>query len=277
MASINFFSPLDKLLTLAIPTGIMQKMKYHQSLAKSKVEQLLAMQQNKATRRCFVGSILQYNEEKGEIKIPDEEIQENMTLLIFAGSETTSSATASVLTQLLRYPDALSKVEDEVRRAFGNEEEITVDSVKNLEYLTAVIKEGIRMGPPAAITPTRVAPKDGEFVCGKFVPGGTFVAVNQYPAFRSPSNFTQPDSFIPERFIDTRPGDNLLVFEPFLVGRHKCIGQKLAWAEMRLTIARLLYAFDIKTEGDIRDFGEQKTFIFWEKHPLRVELRSRDR
>lgn len=276
MASINFFSPLDKLLKLAIPASIMQKMQYHQDLAKNKVQQLLATRQDKTTSRGFVGSILQYNEDKGEIKIPDEEIQENMTLLVFAGSETTSSATASVLTQLLRHPEALGKVEDEIRRTFGVEEDITVDSVKSLEYLTAVIKEGLRMGPPAAITPTRVAPKDGELVCGKFVPGGTFVALNQYPAFRSSLNFTQPDSFIPERFIDTKPGDDISVFEPFLVGRHKCIGQKLAWAEMSLTITRLLFAFDIKAQGTVEDFGEQKTFIFWEKDPLQIELRRRD-
>jgi cytochrome P450 len=67
------------------------------------------------------------------------------------------------------------------------------------------------------------------------------------------------------------------VFEPFLVGRHKCIGQKFAWAEMRLTLACLIYRFDISsasTEG-LRDFGDQKTFIFWEKQPLKVRLKPR--
>jgi cytochrome P450 len=101
--------------------------------------------------------------------------------------------------------------------------------------------------------------------------------VNQYPAFRSPSNFTQADTFVPERFLPDSPFplDRLEAFEPFLIGRHKCIGQKLAMTIMRLTLARLVYAFDLKLAEGVRDFGAQNTYIFWEKTPLRVELKMR--
>jgi hypothetical protein len=44
---------------------------------------------------------------------------------------------------------------------------------------------------------------------------------------------------------------------------------------MRLTLARLLFSFDLRMVGEPRDFGEQKTYIFWEKSALNVELRSR--
>lgn len=71
------------------------------------------------------------------------------------------------------------------------------------------------------------------------------------------------------------PNDRLDAFEPFLVGRHKCIGQKLAWSIMRLTLARLLYAFDMNIVGGLQDFGDQKTYIFWEKKPMKIELRKR--
>ena len=73
--------------------------------------------------------------------------------------------------------------------------------------------------------------------------------------------------------------DNLDAFQPFSIGRHGCIGQRLAWAEMRLVLARLLYAFDIQLvhpnqqdQGGF-DFVKQKTFIFWEKEPLMVRLK----
>lgn len=61
-------------------------------------------------------------------------------------------------------------------------------------------------------------------------------------------------------------------YEPFLMGRHKCIGQRLAMTIMRLTLAKLVYAFDLKSTATLRDFGEQNTYIFWEKRPLKVEL-----
>lgn len=60
-----------------------------------------------------------------------------------------------------------------------------------------------------------------------------------------------------------------------MMGRHKCIGQKLAMTIMRLTLARIVYAFDLKPADDLRDFGEQNTYIFWEKKPLKAELRQR--
>jgi cytochrome P450 len=95
--------------------------------------------------------------------------------------------------------------------------------------------------------------------------------------FRSASNFTSPDTFIPERFLAESPfpDDRLHAFLPFLLGRHKCLGQKLAWAIMRLTLARLLYSFDLKMMEEARDFGDQKTYIFWDKKRLNIELQLR--
>ncbi|KAF2662135.1 benzoate 4-monooxygenase cytochrome-like protein P450 [Lophiostoma macrostomum CBS 122681] len=275
MASVNFFSPLDKLLRYAMPGHVQKKMEYHIELAKQKGLQRLAMGHQEG-KQDYVGSILQYNEEKGE-KIPKEEILENMSVIIFAGSETTSTSMGSILNQLMRNPEAFRKLEDEIRNAFSTEAEITNSKATKLEFLTAVIKEGLRLGPPAAIAIPRVIPKDGENICGRWVPGGTLVSVNQYPTFRSPSNFSQPDCFIPERWINSLPGDDQSSFHPFLFGRHSCIGLRLAWAEMRITLARLLFTFDVSPADDVKDFGEQQTFIFWQKLPLKLVLQNRRR
>ena len=54
-------------------------------------------------------------------------------------------------------------------------------------------------------------------------------------------------------------------FQPFGIGRHSCIGVKLAYAEMRYILARLLFAFDISLADstDKFDWGDQETHIFW--------------
>ena len=117
------------------------------------------------------------------------ELELNMTVLAFAGSETMSSAMAGIFTQLLRAPAALRKLEGEIRSAFADEGEITFSSVGKFEYLTAVIQEGIRFGTPAAISLPHVVPQGGAMISGQWVPAGTFVSVNQYPAYRSPANF----------------------------------------------------------------------------------------
>lgn len=64
-------------------------------------------------------------------------------------------------------------------------------------------------------------------------------------------------------------------FVPFLLGRHKCIGQKLAWAIMRVTLARLLFRFDIEAVEQVGDFGLQNNYMFWKKRALEVEIRPR--
>ncbi|KAH7065753.1 benzoate 4-monooxygenase cytochrome-like protein P450 [Paraphoma chrysanthemicola] len=273
MASINFFRPLNRILKLVMPKQVMKKMDYHKQISHEKFEQRLAME-HKRKAQDYVGSILAYNEEKGEEMIRKEELEANMTLLIFAGSETTSTALTAILTQLLQNTTALAKVQHEVRSAFDSENDIIVSSVGHLKYLDAVIQEGIRMGPPAAVGLPRVTPREGALILEQHVPGGTFVSVNQYPTFRSTSNFMQPATFKPERFLEDSPfpEDRLDAFEPFLIGRHKCIGQKLAWSIMRLTLARLLFTFDMKIVDGIEDFGNQKTYIFWEKRPLKVKI-----
>ncbi|KAF1952725.1 benzoate 4-monooxygenase cytochrome-like protein P450 [Byssothecium circinans] len=279
MATVNFFSPLDKLLAFTIPASIKAKMVFHRELVHQKMHQRLGMPEKKGARD-FVGSVLRYNEEKGETKVPVpmEELEADLSVLIFAGSETTGTALTGVITALLRNAEVMERAVGEVRTVFAAEEDITIANIGRLEYVDAVVKEALRLGPPAAVGLPRVVPKGGEVVCGRYVPGGTLVSLNQYPAFRSPSNFTHPSSFIPERFLPSTPfpDDNISVFEPFLVGRHKCMGQKLAWAEMRLVLARLLWAFDLKAVDEVKDFGEQKTFMFWHKEDLRVELRERD-
>ncbi|KAH7126579.1 benzoate 4-monooxygenase cytochrome-like protein P450 [Dendryphion nanum] len=274
IASVNFFKPLDKLMKFAIPARMLEQMNYHKQLVHEKFLQRLAME-HKAKAQDYVGSIMAYNEEKGEVKIPTSEIEQNMTLLIFAGSETTSTAMSAILNQLVRSPDAMRKATEEVRCTFGSEDDITVASVGKLEYLDAAIQEGIRLGPPASIGIPRVVPKSGEKIAGQWVPGNTLVAINQYAAYRSAANFSDPDRFVPERFMANTPypADDLSVFQPFLTGRHKCIGQKLAWAEMRLVLARLLFTFNIEAREETRDFGEQETYMFWEKRPLNIELR----
>lgn len=83
-----------------------------------------------------------------------------------------------------------------------------------------------------------------------------------------------PERFLPAASSEGFTKDNKAAFQPFGLGRHACIGQSLAYAEMRLILARLFFAFDIELADatDIWDWGSQRTFIFWEKKPLNVRL-----
>lgn len=110
----------------------------------------------------------------------------------------------------------------------------------------------------------------------------TYVAYNQYSANRQEYNFHLPNTFLPERFFSSETGlkpspynnnkDDMASFQPFSIGRHQCIGMKIAYAEMRIIVARVLWEFDIKLadQQDRFDWGEQETYILWEKRPLNI-------
>lgn len=111
----------------------------------------------------------------------------------------------------------------------------------------------------------------------------TSVALQLYAACRSSSNFHRPDEFLPERWLAPADpafaADRREVSQPFSVGPRNCIGRQLAYAEMRLILAKILWNFDLElheAEMQGRDWlGEQGVWILWDKGPLLVYPRIR--
>ena len=100
---------------------------------------------------------------------------------------------------------------------------------------------------------------------------------------RSPANFIEPDSFLPDRFMpDTlRPAkfanDKRGTQKPFGLGSRNCIGKRLAQAQIRTVVARLVWEFDFEeVPGHRLDWAKQKTYIVVEKEPMLIRLRVRE-
>jgi cytochrome P450 len=111
----------------------------------------------------------------------------------------------------------------------------------------------------------------------------TVVAVYQLAAFTLTHNFALNDRFIPERWLPAdhpdRPTatltDNQEVFQPFSVGPKNCIGKGLAYAEMKLIIARFVWAFDFKVVDDGFAIDKQTAYLFRDRPPLRLKVEVR--
>lgn len=149
-----------------------------QASQKDKLARRLAMGPDEA-RKDFLSYILRHNEAATKIEgdgvaMTQGEIFTNSSLLIIAGSETTATLLSGVTWHLLRERNrrVYTKLCEEVRGAFRRVEDITMKSVSELKYLTAVLEEGMRIYPPAPAAFPRVVPKGGEVIDGKFVPGG---------------------------------------------------------------------------------------------------------
>ncbi|RYO89206.1 hypothetical protein DL766_003612 [Monosporascus sp. MC13-8B] len=212
---------------------------------------------------------------KDECHLSFEHLTMNANTLLIAGSETTATLLSGVVFFLTSHPDKLARVVEEVRTAFNSEEEMGLNSVSSLPYMLACLNETLRCYPPVALGLPRQVPKGGAYVAGQFIPESTVVAVWQWAINYDPKYWTEPTTFAPERFLgDPRyKGDRLEAMQPFSTGPRNCIGKNLAYAEMRLILAKIVWNFDMVLEDDSRDWLEdQKSYVLWDKPSLNVRL-----
>ncbi|KAH8587676.1 cytochrome P450 [Bisporella sp. PMI_857] len=252
-----------------VPKKLVARHKLHRQMTLEKVTHRTQLEEE---RPDFLGHIMK-RKEKG-FTFP--ELVNNSNVLILAGSETTATMLSGMTYLLLKHPAVMSKVLHEVRSSFSSMDEITIHSTTNLKYLIACIEEGLRIYPPVPNGFSRIVPEGGDFVAGKWVPGGTIVGLNFLAAQHSRHNFQDPDSYIPERFLnETRyENDKTGAFIPFSAGPRNCIGKNLAWAEMRVILAKMLLNFDWELAQGGDDWLNQKAYVIWEKGPLNVKLKK---
>lgn len=198
------------------------------AMAYDKVDRRLA---KKEDRKDFLSYILRYNDERG---MSVGELHSNANLLILAGSETTATLLSGATYYLLKNPATYKKLTDEVRSRFTSDDQITLQAVGELEYMLAVLDESLRMYPPVPNAQQRIVPDGGAVLAGKYVPPGITVGVHQTSVYRSAANFTNPDSFIPDRFLPSAFQDPSSPYHndkrqhlmPFSFGARNCIGRK---------------------------------------------------
>ncbi|KAI2641107.1 cytochrome P450 [Xylaria nigripes] len=218
-------------------------------------------------------------------QLSDDEIIMNSDLIMVAGSETTATLLSGLTYWLLKTPHALQRVTREIREAFGSEEEITfVETRSKLPYLSACLEEGLRLFPPVPLALSRKVPGDTAMeVCGLMIPPKTIVAIHHFSAYTSEINFHKAQEFRPERWLPeaiTNPAspfyqDRREVHKPFNFGPRDCIGRILAYHEMRLIMAKVLFHFDMRLDPSCGDWYKQRVFGLWEKPPLKVHLAKR--
>lgn len=221
-------------------------------------------------------NILREADKQGGPSLP--KLYADCNILVIAGSETSATLLSAAAFNLMRNPRALHRLQAEVRAAYAHEHEMTFETISKLPYLGAVLNESLRIHPPLPAAIHRQVVHGGAVIDGRFVPTGTTVHVPQWPAFRSALNFTDPHSFIPERWLADGEaagrfvGDSWDVFQPFSMGARNCIGRSLAYMETRLILSKLVWGFDMELQEDSANWDDMRVFVLWEKGPLNAVL-----
>ncbi|XP_074583146.1 cytochrome P450 71A1-like [Curcuma longa] len=173
--------------------------------------------------------------------------------MVLGGTDTTRATLEWAMAELIRHPEEMAKVQEEIRRVIGPRgEEIREEALEGMERLKAVFKETLRLHPPGPLLLPRESTKTTELQ-GYHVPKGTRVAVNVWAIARDPTLWDKAEEFQPERFLGDSGDDagTALDFKgsdfrylPFGAGRRGCPGIGFATVAVEVALASLLYYFD---------------------------------
>ncbi|MGN6274907.1 MAG: cytochrome P450 [Solirubrobacterales bacterium] len=153
----------------------------------------------------------------------DAEIRDELLTLLVAGHETTATALSWAMERLVRHPEKLERLRDEV--------EAGEDA-----YLTATIQETLRLRPVIVVVVRKLT--EPVELGGYELPAGARVTPCIHLIHRDPAIYPEPDRFLPERFLDNPPGTYTWI--PFGGGVRRCLGAAFAQFEMSVVLRELV-------------------------------------
>jgi cytochrome P450 len=185
----------------------------------------------------LLSMLLMGQDENGE-GMTDKQIYDEVVTLFIAGHETTANALSWTLYLLALHPEIEAKLVDELRAVLG-EYPPTVGDLGKLQYTDQVIKEAMRLYPPAWVI-TRQAIED-VIIGGYEIPAGSIVLMSPYVMHRHPRYWDEPEKFMPERFVpDWEDRIPKYAYFPFGGGPRICVGNQFALMEANLVLATLI-------------------------------------
>ncbi|RHZ68020.1 hypothetical protein CDV55_107584 [Aspergillus turcosus] len=174
------------------------------------------------------------------------ELEKEAGVMINAGSDTTATAMTHCLYFLMKNPQVLAKLREELDAVLGNQDSAArYEQVKDLKYLRACLDEAMRLRPPTSLGLPRVTPPEGATVAGYQIAGDVTVSVPTYTLHRNPALFSDPEEYKPERWLDEIEGPKCRAYVlPFSTGPRACIGRNLAYLEQQILISTLVHRYD---------------------------------
>ncbi|KAH9892995.1 cytochrome P450 [Xylariomycetidae sp. FL2044] len=217
----------------------------------------------------------------GDSPVPQSEIFQEAVFFIPAGADTISAAICATLFYLSHHRAAYHRFAKEIRSSFGCAADIRGGPrLAGCLYLRACIDEALRMSPPIGGTLWREQQKTSVaeplIIDGQVIPPGTQVGVSLYALQHNECYFPAPFIYSPERWLaaSDSPGTSSPAkqrkvmpeaFAPFSLGPRSCPGKAMAYLEMSLVLAKLVWYFDFEpAPGKLGEVGTRRVEMGFE-------------
>lgn len=214
---------------------------------------------------------------KGEnLNLSFGEIMAECSVMMNAGTETSTAAMTSTIFLLYTHPRVLQKLRDEISAADSSDGIPSYEVISKLPYLRACIEEALRLRPPSSFGLPRIVPKGGRFIAEKFIPEGVTVSVPTYSILRDESVFSSATEYNPDRWLTESSEEKKKMLNnhiPFSTGPRACIGRNISYFEQAVIIATIVKLYD----GHIEEGFQLETQERFNSNPgdLPMEMRPR--
>ncbi|KAH8885982.1 benzoate 4-monooxygenase cytochrome P450 [Thozetella sp. PMI_491] len=211
----------------------------------------------------------------------EDELRAESSLLIIAGSDTTSVSLSGIFFYLTGDPARYQKLVSEIRTTFASDQDIVAGrTLSNCTYLRACIDEGMRLTPSGPCDLPREVLPGGIRILGEYYPAGTIVGTVPWVNSRSQEIYGDAEVFRPERWIvDESTGVTKesvaqlkARFHPFLSGPGNCVGQNMAMMEIMVTVARTLHRLDLRRAPGSTVGGGSPDGVWGARDPKQFQL-----
>lgn len=214
----------------------------------------------------LLAQLLLRDEEDGA-RLSHKFVLGNIRMFLFAGHDTTASTISWALWHLATHQDIQTRLRDEVGPLFSQGSP-SYAQLRQLPLLNAVMKETLRLNAPGGVG--RHATRDVTIGKGSskehILPKGAQVYIFPWFTHRLPMYWDRPDDFYPDRFLNdsvdymkdigsTRSDKKTprRPFLPFSMGPRNCLGQQLAMAEIKATLAHFVHFYKFAPPKDANE------------------------
>ena len=194
----------------------------------------------------FVDVLLEANQANPQL-LPETDLLVNVLAPYLVGMDTAASVCAFMLYALLKHPEILERMREEVDEMYAEHGSPTPAGMRKLDVTHRVALETLRMYP---VVPALTRTVSNSFEFGGYrVPAGAEIMLGTTVGHHLPDYFPEPEQFDIERYSRSRaehkqPG----AFAPFGVGQHRCIGSGLSELQIALTLAAIVRKADLELE-----------------------------
>lgn len=242
-------NPVRRALAPVLPTRRFRDLRRAIDTLDGVIHRVIEERRSDGTDRGdLLSTYLAARDEDGQQMDPRQLRDEVMTLFL-AGHETTAVALSWAFHLLGESPQVQARLLDELARTLGDRDPAVTD-LPSLPFLDAVVRETLRLYPPAPSI-GRLAAVDLD-LAGHRLRKGTTVVVSPWVTHRDPRFFEDPLVFRPERWLDGLAGRlPRLAYFPFGAGPRSCIGASFAILEAQLVLATVLRRFGVRPSAGL--------------------------